>query len=231
MAVNGSSFISPHFIEELGCDGLTAEEIALSLNAPVDAVRKKIRYGFSERLKSLNLLCRRMKNINGVEFDEFFLSTQAAKFFVARYDNEIGDAYLSYLLAIEDLFETLLDKIKIRRLSYADVISIIEEAPLISLENESLKQERAAAEEADNEPITKEEYELLDRTANATLRHQGRFREAYKRGFKREILSKFYLPGEREGTYTYLPRKNYKAALLHARDRVFDWTTTREFIE
>ena len=100
-------FVKPHYIEELGCDGLTASEIANSLNIDADAVRKKLRGDFIHRMKSLNLLERRMKNINGVEYDEFLLSTDASRFFVARHESDLGDGYLIYLLGIEKTYEKL----------------------------------------------------------------------------------------------------------------------------
>jgi len=213
--VSESGFISPHYIEELRCDGLTAEEIALSLGTLVGDVRRKLREQPNETLKSLKLVISKKVNVNGLEYDEFFLSTAAAKFFVARYESEMGDGYLAYLVTLDMAVERYLrDRIK-------------ESESKIRLMEYSL----STREKEDEEPITSEEYDLLDRTANATLRRQGRFREAYKRGFKREILSRFYLPGEMEGTYTYLPRKNFKAALLYARNREFDWSTMREFFE
>jgi len=189
-------------------------------------VRRKLREQPNETLKSLKLVISTLKNINGVEYEEFFLSTAASKFFVARYESEMGDGYLAYLIQLDMAAERYLrDRLKDNERIYLELSkrTLVLEA--------SLKANLVERAEEDNEPVTKEEYDLLDRTANATLKHQGRLRAAYKRGFKREILDKFYLPGELAGTYTYLPRKNWKAALRYARDREFDWTTMREFIE
>lgn len=218
---SGLGFISPHYIEELGCDGLTAEEIALSLNTRVNEVRRKLREQPNETLKSLKLEITTLKNINGVEYEEFCLSTAAAKFFVARYESTMGDGYLAYLITLDMAAERYLrDRLKDNERAQLE----------LTKRTLALEASLTAREKEDEEPITNEEYDLLDRTANLTLRRQGRFREAYKRGFKREILSRFYLPGEMEGTYTYLPRKNFKAAILYARNREFDWTTMREFL-
>lgn len=105
--LDGAKFVEPHYIEELGCEGLTAEEIATSLNVPATKFREKLNTNFIHRLKSLIIRTRMMVNINGVEYLEFLLSTDAARFVVARYDSEIGDGYLIYLLGIEKSHEKL----------------------------------------------------------------------------------------------------------------------------
>lgn len=214
--LKNDSFVKPHFIEELGDDGLTAEEIATSLGARPDKVREKLRSGISPTLKSLNLLIRRMKNINGLEYDEFFLSTAAAKFFVARYDNVIGDGYLEYLIRLDMAVERCLREAKSR-------ISLLEtsERKLLALEKK--------IEDEGNKEATAEEYSKVNRAMTWTLKMNGRLRKSYQLGFVSEIMEKFYLKGEDEGSVTYLPKKNLEAALDHILTRKFNMMTYKEF--
>jgi hypothetical protein len=211
LMVREGQFVEPHFIEELGCDGLTAEEIAASLGTRVGDVRRKLRDFPNETLKSLKFESSNLKNINGVEYEEFLLSTAAAKFFVARYDNEIGDGYLAYLIRLDMAVEK-----KLRET--AQKVLALEESKE-QLIKESL------------EPVTEDELDLLNRVMRSTLRRYGKQNKlAYKVGFCREIMEKFYLPGEDPGTCTYLPRKNFKAALAYARGREFSVYTNKEFV-
>jgi len=47
------NFVEPYYIEELGCDGLTAADIAKSLGAaPADVRKKLLGRGFIDRLKA-----------------------------------------------------------------------------------------------------------------------------------------------------------------------------------
>jgi len=216
-----SPFCAPHYIEELGCDGLTSLDIAASLGAHIDTVRRRLRESNNETLKSLKLLVSRKVNINGLEYDEFFLSTAAAKFFVARYENEIGDGYLEYLILLDAAVEK-----KYRRYKEA---FLAQSKKALELEM-ALKETKEAHDTLLNEPVTGEELSLLVRTVNSNLKRHGRLKKAYKNGFNLEIITKFYLPGEDPDTYTYLPRKNFKDAILYARDRKFDWRTTKEFV-
>lgn len=216
-----SPFCPPHYIEQLGCDGLTAEEIATSLNTRVGDVRRKLRDDKNETLKSLKVVISNLKNINGVEYEEFLLSTAAAKFFVARYDNEVGDGYLEYLVLLDMAVEK-----RCREYERA----YLEQAKDVLRLRTSLTETKEEYRNYLNEPVTTEELSLLDRTANANLKRQGKLKKAYKIGFKNEIIQRFFNPGEEPGTYSYLPRKNLKDAILHARNREFDWRTSKEFV-
>lgn len=213
-------FVQPHYIEELGCDGVTAEEIATSLGTQAKHVRQKLRDHPNETLESLKSVSLYLKNINGVEYEEFLLSTAAAKFFVARYESELGDGYLEYLIRLDMAVEQ-----KLRQYEK----DFLEQAKRTALLATKLDEVNTEYEKLLNEPITEEECDILIRTVNKTLKRQGRFRHAYKNGFNKEIIRKFYLPGEDPGTYSYLPRKNFKAALQYARNREFDWMTMKEF--
>lgn len=104
--VNASQFVEPTYIEELGDYGLTVQEIADSLGIEAGNVRKKIRNdNLIEYFQSVNLPCvvnLNFKNINGVQYTEYILGIQAAKFFVASYRNDIGRAYLLHLILLEE---------------------------------------------------------------------------------------------------------------------------------
>lgn len=219
--VPSGTFCAPHYIEQLGCDGLTAEEIAASLDAKVNNVRMKLREGQNETLKSLKVTIVTLKNINGVEYEEFLLSTAAAKFFVARYDNDIGDGYLEYLIRLDMAVE--------RRCKEYEAAYLMQAKNVLRLQT-ALTETKEEYRNYLNEPVTAEELSLLDRTANANLKRQGKLKKAYKIGFKNEIIQRFFNPGEEPGTYSYLPRKNLKDAILHARNREFDWRTSKEFV-
>lgn len=212
---------APHYIEELGCDGLTAEDIARSLKTSVNNVRRKLREGNTDLLKLLNYQIRLMKNINGVEYEDYYLSTPAAKVFVARYENETGDAYLEYLIRLDMAVE--------RRCKEYEAAYLMQAKNVLRLQT-ALTETKEEYRNYLNEPVTAEELSLLDRTANANLKRQGKLKKAYKIGFKNEIIQRFFNPGEEPGTYSYLPRKNLKDAILHARNREFDWRTSKEFV-
>lgn len=216
MELKKGSFVEPHFIEELGDDGLTAEEIAVSLGTRVGDVRRKLRDQPNETLKSLKYEISNLKNINGVEYEEFLLSTAAAKFFVARYDNDIGDGYLEYLIRLDMAVERCLREAKSR-------ISLLEtsERKLLALEKK--------IEDEGNKEATAEEYSKVNRAMTWTLKMNGRLRKSYQLGFVSEIMEKFYLKGEDEGSVTYLPKKNLEAALDHILTRKFNMMTYKEF--
>lgn len=99
------SFIEPYYIEELGCYGLTAADIAKSLDAEPKHIREKLRNRiFSDTLETLCLRAVEYttpNKTNGLQYEEIALETQAAKFFVARYESVLGALYLKFLLDME----------------------------------------------------------------------------------------------------------------------------------
>lgn len=102
--VRDSQFVSPRFIEELGCDGLSATDIAKSLDTEPKKVRQKLKgRNFLSRIESqgFKVTTVTLSNANNLEFDEYFLDVDAAKFFVGKYDSEIGDSYLAFLIRLE----------------------------------------------------------------------------------------------------------------------------------
>lgn len=231
-----SNFVAPRYIEELGCDGLTAEEIALSLGTLVGDVRRKLREQPNETLKSLKLVISKKVNVNGLEYDEFFLSTAAARFFVARYESEMGDGYLAYLLSLESAFELLNNRMKSAGLTYNDVISILENNYALSQDRNRIE-EKVHLLEADREtlleakkkldayesdvikPITYFQLQSLDGFINKKIRGWG---VKSKKKVYRMICWKFELLNESE-----LPRNrltecvDYVCSLSHW--DVADW--------
>jgi len=102
---------APHFVKPypqaaLGGElGLTLTDIAQSLGAEVFNVRKKfLARGMSERLERLSLTAIPIgmaNKSNGLEVTEYVLPVEAAKFFIARWDSELGDGYLRMLIEYE----------------------------------------------------------------------------------------------------------------------------------
>jgi hypothetical protein len=122
-AIIPSNFIQPHFIECLGEDGLTAHEIALSLDVDLKHVHEKLRRGkwFHKDTKAFRVvayttMAKSKENFDGTcaerEFETFALSTSAAKAFVARWENFRGDGYLNYLFECESILPEALAKLK-----------------------------------------------------------------------------------------------------------------------
>ena len=109
------SFIQPHFIDILGEDGLTAGEIAQSLDIPREHVVQKLNRGWSAKaskaVKSFNITIAMKNNINGLDVEEFHLNTRAAKAFVAQYQNDMGFKYLDFLFDCEQAATEILPKI------------------------------------------------------------------------------------------------------------------------
>ena len=82
-------FVKPYYIEALGCEGLSAADIAQSLSTQAKHVRQKLQKGWVDNLpEGLKSASTDFNNINEVTFKEFYLSTPAAKLFVSRYQNE-----------------------------------------------------------------------------------------------------------------------------------------------
>lgn len=108
-----SEDIEPVFVEprpriELdGTWGLDANEIAKALGARHEKVRDAIQRELPNLLNFKAAPVRVASNINGLEYDSYVLETRAAKFIVARYGNELGAAYLKYLLELEEKWETM----------------------------------------------------------------------------------------------------------------------------
>ncbi len=88
-----------------GSLGLTTQDIADSLGIDVTQVRRKLsERGMLGRIKACNFNCMPigiLHPVNGTEYTDYVLDVNAAKFFIARYENKKGDAYLKYLVDVE----------------------------------------------------------------------------------------------------------------------------------
>jgi hypothetical protein len=90
----------------LGEDGLTAHQIAESLGIKAKHVHEKLRRNEWQHKKVPNwrvAVYTAANDSNGLGIESFALNTRAAKAFVARWANEIGDAYLDFLFECERL--------------------------------------------------------------------------------------------------------------------------------
>lgn len=105
-----SNFVAPHYIEELGEEGLTLHEIAKSLG---------ITFGHSKAAYEKNI-----SDYSGIEIStpsgnpvnptvlSYALTTEDAKFFVAGYNNDIGKAYRRYLIQCEKAVHKLAQQVR-----------------------------------------------------------------------------------------------------------------------
>jgi hypothetical protein len=110
-----TTFKTPYFIEALGEDGLTAKDIAESLDVNVKHVRQKLKRGWLEKSKCVESFKSSLEdknNINGLDTEEIFLNTAASKAFVAQYQSEKGFKYLAFLLNCEVAVPELVAQIK-----------------------------------------------------------------------------------------------------------------------
>lgn len=105
-----SNFIAPHYIDELGEEGLTLHEIAKSLD---------ITFGHAKAAYEKNI-----NDYSGIEIStpsgnpvnptvlSYALTTEDAKFFVAGYNNDIGKAYRRYLIQCEKAVHKLAQQVR-----------------------------------------------------------------------------------------------------------------------
>ena len=106
LQVVSNSFVSPSAQSALNGEiGLTLHDVALSLGAEFKIVKRKLlERGMLERIKAQNFTA--VPVVTSIdagsygerEIESFTLDVDAAKFFVAKYDNEIGDSYLAFLI-------------------------------------------------------------------------------------------------------------------------------------
>ena len=100
-----SGFVKPYYIDSLGCDGLTCADIAKSLGTVASKIRRKLEErDFLDRLKKQNFRAvpfGTTNKTNGLDFTEYALDVDAARFFVAKYNSDLGDAYLTFLINLE----------------------------------------------------------------------------------------------------------------------------------
>lgn len=129
MSLVKTNFIKPYPQAALGGEeGLTAHDVAKALSVPVERVLKKLRKRHWAKSPNWLAIPFGMANkTNGLTIPTYSLNTNAAKAFVAKWDNEIGAAYFDWLLACERV--------------------VLEKVPQILKQNEELKVLNATLEE------------------------------------------------------------------------------------
>ena len=112
-------FIAPHFIPELGEEGLTAHEIARALGVPVEHVHQRLKRSFLadiEEVQEWRYITNVMTVSSGTyaerEITSYALNTRAAKAFVATYRSKSGRGYLNFLFNCEDVVLNKLPEIE-----------------------------------------------------------------------------------------------------------------------
>lgn len=111
------NFIEPKPQKELNGEiGLTANDISIALQIPMKRVNKKlsINHKFFEMCKLLNFKmvpCVTINDNNRLDKSWVF-DLNAAKAFVAKYDNETGWRYLQFLLQCENILLKDIPKLK-----------------------------------------------------------------------------------------------------------------------
>jgi hypothetical protein len=117
--IPASAFVSPTPRAELaGALGLSLHEVAQSLGIQFRDAKKKLEdRGMLERCRSQGFQAvaiatqLEIHEVTGHTYnrpvESYLLDVNAAKFFVAKYDNAVGDAYLAHLIACEGKARTL----------------------------------------------------------------------------------------------------------------------------
>jgi phage anti-repressor protein len=97
-----STFVTPHYLQELGEEGLTLHEVAASLGIEFKEAKRALEKNISDYTAVEFATSVASGPIRGnVEVTSYALSTDDAKFFVASYRNEVGKAYLRFLIQCE----------------------------------------------------------------------------------------------------------------------------------
>ncbi len=99
--------VTPHSLEVLsGNLGLVDDDIGRSIGVPATQVRKKLNRGeFIEFAKSVGfkIIPFETFNENNVRVQHYAFDLNAAKAFVAKWDNKLGWEYLAFLLRCEQV--------------------------------------------------------------------------------------------------------------------------------
>jgi hypothetical protein len=99
-AIAESKFIKPYHIDILEDEGLTAHEIAICLQVPVNRVHRRLEKTFIAQVKHIShwkilqtSVKQEIQEVSGYKYDReidtYVLNTRAAKAFVATYKNFI----------------------------------------------------------------------------------------------------------------------------------------------
>ena len=183
--VSGSNFVLPSIRTELNGElGLDLHQIAKSLNIEFkDAKKKLLDRGMLERIKTQHFtavaIATSIESLNFLrptqEVESYVLDINAAKFFVAKYDNEIGDAYLACLIGQENTMENILAnprRAAALLLQKADADDAVRALTLINAhQNQSLttSQSRNAPLTQKNNVLQLENRTLKDQVGDSTM--------------------------------------------------------------
>jgi len=103
--VSNTSFVTPHFIEELGCEGLTLHEVARSLGIEFKHAKECLEKNLEDYTAVEVSTQQAIQEVTGHSYartiKSYVLSTEDAKFFVSGYNNEIGKSYRKFLIQCE----------------------------------------------------------------------------------------------------------------------------------
>ena len=227
-----SSFVKPHFIPELGCEGLSAEEIAQSLGTPSKEVRRKLKNGGLNNIlellgedvsqgrpevSTLHRVTTEVHEINNLTFEGYYLATMAAKMFVALYQNDTGRAYLAFLIRLDVAVEKYMEIDRKYQLAQRQVLQLQEGMRELSNRFDTLSKR---LDDLLAEPALEHDYEVLRRAATKCLKSHQCNSEKYRQILVNDTANRYYR-GEKGERLNYLPRKNFQAALAYLEN--LDW--------
>jgi phage anti-repressor protein len=96
-----SSFVAPHFIPELGEEGLTLHEVAQSLEIEFKEAKRVLEKNIND-YSTVEISTVVNRGFAGQqEVTSYALNTEDAKFFVAGYNNGVGKSYRRFLIQCE----------------------------------------------------------------------------------------------------------------------------------
>jgi hypothetical protein len=97
--IPGTNFVAPHFIPELGEEGLTLHEIAKSLGIEFKHAKAAYEKNIND-YSGVEISAPSGNPVNPVVLS-YALNTEDSKFFVSGYNNAVGKAYRRYLIQCE----------------------------------------------------------------------------------------------------------------------------------
>ena len=215
--------MEPYPIEALGCDGLTAADIAKSLGIEARVVRQKLlKRDFIDRIKSQGfqaITTVMSNNTNGLDYEEVLLDINASKFFVGKYDSPAGDAYLAFLLKLEQrvaefdsdvkadpVMRSLAEGIRLRQIQMRQEERLREqETKTALLENRTVYIEKALLDSQ----LSQVQKSLLKDSIDTRARSLGNIKLAG--AIQRDIKALFGLNKTNDKWY-HLAQRHYEAA-------------------
>jgi phage anti-repressor protein len=110
------NFIAPHYITELGEEGLTLHEIAQSLGIQLKHAKEALEKNLNDYSAVEISTQQEIREVTGHSYNRkvnsYVLTTEDAKFFVAGYNNDIGKSYRRYLIQCEKAVHKLAQRVR-----------------------------------------------------------------------------------------------------------------------